>query len=71
MWKPTGATVTEASKERVGPTTLGIRVQRQVLGVIVGRDLHSCMSLYELISISTHKAKQGLGVNWAIRFVPF
>lgn len=40
----TGTAVTEASEERVGPFTLATAVQRQVLGVRVGRNLHSLVS---------------------------
>ena len=51
MWpgKPTGGTLANGSKEVVGPTTLAVRVQNQVLGVEMG-DLHSWMLLHEPIS---------------------
>ena len=43
--KRTCAAIAETIEERVGPTTLPLSIQRQVLGVGVGRNLHSRIPL--------------------------
>ena len=62
--KPTGATVAETIKERVGPITLSFSVQRQALRVGVGGNLHSRVSLHESSELWDEMSREQQTVGW-------
>ena len=58
LGRPTGATLVETSEERVGPITLAVRLQRHVLGVGVGSDLHPRVSLHDLSACQGEETRE-------------
>ena len=71
MDRHTGSAFTETSEEWMGPFTPATGVQRQVLGVGVGCNLHSCMSLHQAVSAVIRqgwisKNKQWVGCCWPL-----